>query len=65
MNTTKSGTATLLLAALAGGVVFGLAMAFRESAESVWVRAAVAGVGAAVGVGVAVAIRLARTKPGA
>ena len=61
MNTTTRSTSSLLIAALAGGVVFGLAMAFRESAESIWVRAAVA----AVGVGVAVVIRLARKQPGA
>lgn len=65
MNTTKSGTATLLLAALAGGGVFGLAMAFRESVDSVWLRAAVAGVGAAVGVAIVLAVRRSHKKPGA
>lgn len=62
MNKSTSGTAYLLLPALAGGVVFGLAMAIRESAGSIWMRAAVAGVGAAVGVGIALAIRRSRKK---
>jgi hypothetical protein len=58
MNKSMRSTAIGGLAALAGGVAFGIAMEFRASFGSIWMRAAVAGVGAAVAVGIASAIML-------
>jgi hypothetical protein len=53
---------TRALAAGVGGLVFGIAMEFRACFGSIWIRAAVAGVGAAVAVGIASAIMLAFRK---
>ncbi len=58
MNKSMRRTAIRGLAALAGGVVFGVAMEFRASFDSIWMRAAAAGIGAAVAVGIASAIML-------
>ena len=53
MNKSIGSTAIRGLAALVGGIVFGVAMEFRGALGSIWMRAVVAGVGAAAAVLVA------------
>lgn len=56
----KMKKSTRIIAIAAGCIFFGVAMGFRESFDSMWMRAAIAAI---AGAGLAVTLMLARRKP--